>query len=94
MRVIQSPLKWHGGKGGFHGKPAQWLASLMPSLFAACRLGDQNKILGIIVAAIFGDTPVLNYPWGTQPQLLNEGYQPVAIGPICGVDCPARRCRS
>jgi len=28
---IPSPLKWHGGKGGFHGKLAQWIISLMPS---------------------------------------------------------------
>lgn len=27
---IASPLKWHGGKGAFHGKLAQWIISLMP----------------------------------------------------------------
>lgn len=27
---IPSPLKWHGGKGGYHGKLAKWIISLMP----------------------------------------------------------------
>lgn len=27
---VPSPLKWHGGKGGFHGKLAKWIISLMP----------------------------------------------------------------
>ena len=28
--MLTSPLKWHGGKGGYHGKLAQWIVSLMP----------------------------------------------------------------
>lgn len=28
--MISPPLKWHGGKGAFHGKLAQWIIGLMP----------------------------------------------------------------
>jgi len=28
--MTQLPLKWHGGKGAFNGKLAQWIISLMP----------------------------------------------------------------
>jgi DNA adenine methylase len=27
---LKSPLKWHGGKGGYQGKLAKWILSLMP----------------------------------------------------------------
>jgi DNA adenine methylase len=27
---VSPPLKWHGGKGGYHGKVARWIVSLMP----------------------------------------------------------------
>lgn len=29
--TITQPLKWHGGKGAFHGKLAKWIISLMPA---------------------------------------------------------------
>lgn len=28
--MTNHPLKWHGGKGAFHGKLARWIISLMP----------------------------------------------------------------
>lgn len=29
-KAVPSPLKWHGGKGAFKGKLAQWIIGLMP----------------------------------------------------------------
>lgn len=31
VNTLASPLKWHGGKGAFQGKLAQWIIGLMPS---------------------------------------------------------------